>query len=68
MSIPILCAANLAMISPANTYPGLTKNIPGAVESNEPDVYYPNCKRNYTRVVPTATRVIPASTVAAAPE
>src|SRR5579859_7344695 len=53
VSIPILCAQNLGMISPANTYPGLTKNIPGAVESNEPDVYYPNCKRNYTRVVPS---------------
>ena len=53
VSIPILCAQNLGMISPANTYPGLTKNIPGAVESNEPDVYYPGCKRNYTRVVPS---------------
>jgi branched-chain amino acid transport system substrate-binding protein len=53
VSIPILCAANLGMTSPANTYPGLTKSISGAVEANEPDVYYPNCKRNYTRVVPT---------------
>jgi branched-chain amino acid transport system substrate-binding protein len=41
------------MISPANTYPGLTKKIEGAVEANEPDVYYPNCKRNYSRVVPS---------------
>jgi len=52
VSIPILCPANLGMISPANTYPGLTKksdyNAP-----NEPDVYYPNCKRNYTRVAAT---------------
>ena len=39
------------MISPANTYPGLTKA--GKGEANEPDVYYPNgCARNYTRVVP----------------
>ncbi|MGI9148924.1 MAG: branched-chain amino acid ABC transporter substrate-binding protein [Chloroflexota bacterium] len=53
VSIPILCAQNLGMISPANTYPGLTKKIEGAVEANEPDVYYPNCKRNYTRVVPS---------------
>lgn len=50
VSIPILCKANLVMISPANTYPGLTK--PGKGEPNEPDVYYPDCKRNYTRVVP----------------
>ncbi len=53
VSIPILCAQNLGMISPANTYPGLTKKIEGAVEANEPDVYYPGCKRNYTRVVPS---------------
>ena len=40
VSIPILCKANLGMISPANTYPGLTKKVEGAVEANEPDVYY----------------------------
>lgn len=51
VSIPILCAANLAMISPANTYAGLTKK--GGGEPDEPDKYYPNgCKRNYSRVVP----------------
>jgi len=50
ISIPILNAADLVMVSPANTYPGLTK--PGKGEANEPDVYYPNGKRNYTRVVP----------------
>jgi branched-chain amino acid transport system substrate-binding protein len=38
------------MVSPANTYPGLTK--PGKGEANEPNVYYPNGKRNYARVVP----------------
>jgi branched-chain amino acid transport system substrate-binding protein len=53
VSIPINCKANLGMISPANTYPGLTKKIEGAVEANEPDVYYEGCKRNYTRVVPS---------------
>jgi branched-chain amino acid transport system substrate-binding protein len=53
VSIPILCSKNLGMISPANTYPGLTKKIEGAVEPNEPDVYYTGCKRNYTRVVPS---------------
>src|SRR5579871_6306339 len=53
VSIPILCAANMGMVSPANTYPGLTKKVEG-VAANEPDVYYPNgCKRNYTRVIPT---------------
>jgi branched-chain amino acid transport system substrate-binding protein len=50
VSIPILNQANpgpLAMISPANTYPGLTK----VADKGEPDVYYPTGKRNYTRVV-----------------
>jgi branched-chain amino acid transport system substrate-binding protein len=51
VSIPILCKANLVMVSPANTYPGLTKNVPG-VEQGEPNTYYPGCKHNYTRVVP----------------
>ena len=50
VAIPILNRANLVMISPANTYPGLTK--PGKGEPNEPDVYYPGGKRNYARVVP----------------
>jgi branched-chain amino acid transport system substrate-binding protein len=50
LSIPILNKANLVMVSPANTYPGLTK--PGKGVANEPNVYYPNSKRNYARVVP----------------
>jgi branched-chain amino acid transport system substrate-binding protein len=49
LSIPILDQAGpLVMISPANTYPGLTK--PGYAPG-EPDVYYPAGVRNYTRVV-----------------
>jgi len=51
LSIPILNQADLVMVSPANTYPGLT--IPGTGEGNEPNIYYPNGKRNYARVVPT---------------
>jgi branched-chain amino acid transport system substrate-binding protein len=50
VSIPLMNRANLVMVSPANTYPGLTK--PGKGEANEPDVYYPTGKRNYARVVP----------------
>ena len=50
LSIPILCRSNLAMVSPANTYPGLTK--PGKGEADEPDKFYPQCKRNYARVIP----------------
>jgi branched-chain amino acid transport system substrate-binding protein len=40
----------LAMVSPANTYPGLTEGGPGT-ESGEPNNYYPTGKRNYARVV-----------------
>jgi len=50
VAIPILNRSSLVMISPANTYPGLTK--PGKGEPNEPDIYYPNGVRNYARVVP----------------
>jgi branched-chain amino acid transport system substrate-binding protein len=51
ISIPILNAIPMAMISYANTYPGLTKSIPDLTEQGEPDQYYPNGKRNYMRTV-----------------
>lgn len=51
LSIPMFNQADIVMVSPANTYPGLTK--PGKGEGKEPDIYYPNGKRNYARVVPT---------------
>jgi branched-chain amino acid transport system substrate-binding protein len=51
IGIPILCQAGIPMISPANTYPGLT--VAEGAEPGEPDKYYPGgCKRNYVRVVP----------------
>ncbi|MCY7382851.1 MAG: branched-chain amino acid ABC transporter substrate-binding protein [Microcoleus sp. CAN_BIN18] len=50
LSIPVLNQANVVMISPANTYPGLTKL--GKGEPKEPNVYYPTGTRNFTRVVP----------------
>jgi branched-chain amino acid transport system substrate-binding protein len=50
VAIPILCKSDLAMISPANSYPGLTK--PGKGEPGEPDKFYEGCKRNYARVIP----------------
>ena len=40
------------MVSPANTYPCLTVNLPGGCESTEPDKYYPSGTRNYARVAP----------------
>ena len=50
ISMPILNQAGMIMVSPANTYPGLTK--PGTGEANEPAVYRPSGKINYYRVVP----------------
>jgi branched-chain amino acid transport system substrate-binding protein len=50
IAMPILNKASLAMVSPANTYPGLTK--PATGEANEPQVYRPTGKINYFRVVP----------------
>ena len=53
--IPVLNEApdgGIAMISPANTYPCLTVNLPGGCDSTEPDKYYPAGTRNYARVVP----------------
>ena len=51
VSMPKLNGAGLSMVSPGNTYPGLTK--PGFGEANEPMVYRPSGKINYFRVVPT---------------
>src|SRR5688572_22548580 len=49
LSIPILCAKGIVMVSAANTAVGLTKPF----EPGEPDKYYPNgCKHNYFRVIP----------------
>jgi branched-chain amino acid transport system substrate-binding protein len=51
--IPVLNRAPngpVAMVSPANTYVGLTHGGPGTV-AGEPGKYYPTGKRNYVRVV-----------------
>lgn len=50
IAMPKLNQAGMVMVSPANTWPGLTK--PGIGEPNEPMVYRPTGKINYFRVVP----------------
>ncbi|MGA7195294.1 MAG: branched-chain amino acid ABC transporter substrate-binding protein [Anaerolineales bacterium] len=53
LSIPILNGAGpLLMVSPANTYPGLTKSVAGITATGEPDKYYPSGVRNYARLAP----------------
>jgi branched-chain amino acid transport system substrate-binding protein len=50
IAMPVLNRAGLVMISPANSYPGLTK--PGMGEANEPGIYRPSGKLDFFRVVP----------------
>jgi len=55
LQIPILNRApggSVAMVSPSNTYVGLTRDSADAAEG-EPSKYYPTGRRNYARVVPT---------------
>jgi branched-chain amino acid transport system substrate-binding protein len=54
IEIPVLNQApdgGIGMVSPANTYPCLTVNLPGGCDTTEPDKYYPSGTRNYIRVV-----------------
>jgi len=55
LEIPILNRApggSVAIVSPSNTYVGLTRDASGALKG-EPSIYYPTGRRNYARVVPT---------------
>ncbi len=53
LSIPILNQACLVMVSPANSYPGLTKAVEGVTQPGEPQTYYPAGYRSYVRVIAT---------------
>jgi branched-chain amino acid transport system substrate-binding protein len=50
IEIPVLNRDAVAMVSPANTSPGITTTGPGATPG-EPQKYYPTGVRNYARVV-----------------
>src|SRR5215470_4388860 len=51
VSIPILNQAGIPQVSPANTYVGLTTNLPGSAPG-EPQKFYQTGKRTYLRIVP----------------
>jgi branched-chain amino acid transport system substrate-binding protein len=51
ISIPILNQGGIPQVSPANTYVGLTTNLPGSAPG-EPTKYYPTGSRTYLRIVP----------------
>lgn len=51
ISMPTLNRAGLLMLSPINTWPGLTK--PGRGDPGEPEIYRPTGRITFARVVPT---------------
>src|SRR6266568_4532111 len=51
VSVPILNQGGIPQVSPANTYVGLTTNLPGSAPG-EPQKYYPSGTRTYLRIVP----------------
>lgn len=51
ISMPTLNRAGLLMLSPINTWPGLTKA--GRSDPGEPDIYRPTGRVTFARVVPT---------------
>jgi branched-chain amino acid transport system substrate-binding protein len=51
VSIPILNQGGIPQVSPANTYVGLTTNLPGSAPG-EPQKFYPTGTRTYLRIVP----------------
>ena len=51
VALPILNEAGIAMISPSNTAPGLTRGGPGTMPG-EPFKYYPTGQLNYFRLAP----------------
>ena len=51
VSIPILNQAGIPQVSPANTYIGLTRSLPGSAPG-EPQKFYPTGTRTYLRMVP----------------
>lgn len=53
ISMPLLNITGMTMISPGNTYPGLTHKVEGVTKADEPYVYFPTGVRNYVRLVAT---------------
>src|SRR4051794_35707727 len=63
VALPILNEAGVPMISPANTYNGLTRGGAGT-RRGEPDKYYPTGSRTYFRIIPND--VVQAAAIATA--
>ncbi|HYH67772.1 MAG TPA: branched-chain amino acid ABC transporter substrate-binding protein [Urbifossiella sp.] len=52
VSMPILNEAGVVQITPAATYPGLTKKVAGGADG-EPEIYRPARRITFCRVIPT---------------
>lgn len=68
VSMPLLNEAGLIQISPAATWPGLTKKVPGNEASGEPDIYRKSGQITFCRVCPTDDVQGPLSAVFAKEE
>ncbi|MGZ4222649.1 MAG: branched-chain amino acid ABC transporter substrate-binding protein [Solirubrobacteraceae bacterium] len=64
VSLPILNQAGVPMISPANTWVGLTFALKGASAPGEPQKYYPTGNRTYLRILPTDAIQAPSDLLA----
>jgi branched-chain amino acid transport system substrate-binding protein len=58
--VPIVDEARLAVVSPANTYPGLTRSVPGVTATGEPDRLFPSGRRSFARVIGSDVTQAPA--------
>jgi branched-chain amino acid transport system substrate-binding protein len=68
VSMPILNEEGVLQISPAATWPGLTKKVPGDDKSGEPEIYRKSGKVTFCRVCPTDFLQGPLSAVFAKEE
>lgn len=50
LSVPVLNAGGVLMVSPSSTYVGLTRE--GGIGRGEPERFYPSGRRTFARVVP----------------
>jgi YVTN family beta-propeller protein len=64
IEIPIANRASLPMISPSNSWPGLTRSGPGQ-ERGEPTKYYPTGRRTYFRISSTDAQQAAADAILA---
>jgi branched-chain amino acid transport system substrate-binding protein len=68
ISMPILNEAGIVQVSPAATWPGLTKKVKDSDKSGEPDIYRKSGKITFCRVCPTDAAQGPLTAVFVAKE